>query len=151
LIRIIGIGSPFGDDAVGLEVARILAQAPPPNCEVIVADRPGTNLIDLIDGIEGAILVDAVRSGATPGTLHDLSFEGLAQSTACFVSSHELGVAATVRLAHVLGRAPTHGRVLGIEIGSAPARRPCRLSQTARDAVSNAEAQVRLWVEELNG
>ena len=66
MIRIIGIGSPCGDDAVGLEVARILAQAPPPNCEVIVADRPGTNLIELLDDIEDAILVDAVDPGRLP-------------------------------------------------------------------------------------
>jgi hydrogenase maturation protease len=75
LIRIIGIGSPFGDDAAGLEVARILAQAPQPNCEVIVADRPGANLLELLRGTDSAILIDAVRSEGSPGTLHELSFD----------------------------------------------------------------------------
>jgi hydrogenase maturation protease len=85
LIRIIGIGSPFGDDAVGLEVARRLAEAPPPNCDVVAADRPGTDLIELLRDIQGAILVDAVRSGAPPGTLHELSFDELTGSVAILV------------------------------------------------------------------
>ena len=103
LIRIIGIGSPFGDDAVGLEVASMLAEAPPPNCEVIAADRPGTNLIELLQGIEIAIVIDAVRSGAAPGTLHELSFDELARSAGRFTSSHELGVVETMQIARKLG------------------------------------------------
>ena len=61
LIRIIGIGSPFGDDAAGLEIARVLAEAPPPNCEVIVADRPGMALVDLMEGCRRR---DSHRRGA---------------------------------------------------------------------------------------
>jgi hypothetical protein len=47
VIRIIGIGSPFDDAAAGLEVARILAESPPPDREVMVADRPGADLIGI--------------------------------------------------------------------------------------------------------
>ena len=151
MIRIIGIGSPFGDDAVGLEVARRLAEAPPPNCDVVAADRPGTDLIELLRDIQGAIVVDAVRSGAPPGTLHELSFDGLTQSAIRFNSSHEMGVIETIQLARTLGHAPAQARVLGIEIGPSPARLPCPLSDTARYAVNRAQARVRSWVEELNG
>jgi hydrogenase maturation protease len=132
LIRIIGIGSPFGDDAVGLELARRLAEAPPPNCEVIVADRPGTNLIELLQDIEIAIMVDALRSRAAPGTLHELSFDELVRSAGRLSSSHELGVVETIQLAHKLGRAPASGKVLGIEIASAPAQTPCPLSDVTQ-------------------
>jgi hydrogenase maturation protease len=150
LIRIIGIGSSFGDDAAGLEVARMLAHESPTNCEVLVADRPGTSLLDLLDGADAAILVDAVRSGAKPGTLHRLSFDELVPCTAHFVSSHELGIAASIQLARKLGRAPARGKVLGIEISPAPARIPCPLSRTAQRAVDRALPQLRLWVKELD-
>jgi hydrogenase maturation protease len=120
MIRIIGIGAPFGDDAVGLEAAQILARQPPPGCEVIAADRPGAGLIDLLDGIEAAILIDAVRSGAPVGTIHELSFAQLARHTGRFVSSHELGVAASVQLARELGYAPARGGMLGIEVAAVP-------------------------------
>lgn len=150
LIRIIGIGSPFGDDAAGLEVARILTQAPPPNCEVIVADRPGARLLELLHDIDSVILIDAVRSGAKPGTLHQLSFDELDRCHALFVSSHELGVAASVQLARKLGRAPARGGVLGIEVSSAVVHVPCPLSRTMQQAVRHAVPQLLRWANELS-
>jgi hydrogenase maturation protein HypF len=142
LIRIIGIGSPFGDDAAGLETARMLAKSPPPNCEVIAADRPGTALVDLLDGASAAILVDAACSGAPPGTIHEINFDELGRCTARFVSSHDLGVVAAIQLAQKLGRAPSIGRIIGIEIAPADTTRLCGLSPKTREAVGRAAERV---------
>ncbi len=151
MILIIGIGAPFGDDAVGLEVAQILAQEPPPGCEVIAADRPGAGLIDLLDGIEAAILIDAVRSGAPTGTIHELSFAQLARHSGRFVSSHELGVAASVQLARELGCVPARGGMIGIEIAAVPPDAPySSLSPDAMRAMREVIARVHRWVEKLN-
>jgi hydrogenase maturation protein HypF len=151
LIRIIGIGSPFGDDAVGLEVARILAEAPPPGCEVIAADRPGATLIDLLDGADAAILVDAVRSGAKPGTVHELGFDELERCRAHFVSSHDLDVIPAIQLARKLGRAPVLGRVVGLEIArTASADRFEALSATARGSIDRIVAAVRSWAAKFD-
>jgi hydrogenase maturation protease len=128
----------------------MLSQAPPPGCEVILAERPGANLIELLDHVQAAILIDAVRSGAPPGTLHELSFDELSRSTAHFVSSHELGVAASVQLALKLGRGPIRGKVLGIEIAPLMVRRPCPLTQNARQAISRALTLLPSWINELN-
>ncbi len=149
MIRIIGIGSPFGDDAAGLEVARILADAPPPNCEVIVADRPAASLIELIQDADAVILLDAVRSGTPPGTLHELTFEEVGRCRAAFISTHGLGVAAAIELARKLGRAPALGRILGIEIAAAPARYPHPLSGDARRSVRRALERVERWAAEM--
>ncbi|HVN64377.1 MAG TPA: hydrogenase maturation protease [Candidatus Binataceae bacterium] len=116
MIRIIGIGSPFGGDAVGLRAAEILAADPPSNCEVVSADRPGAELIELMDGADAVILIDAVRSGAPPGTIHVLEFDELEGASARFVSSHDLGVAAAIQLARKLDRAPSRGWIVGLEI-----------------------------------
>ena len=150
MIQIIGIGAPFGDDAVGLEVAQILAIQPPPGCEVVAADRPGAGLIDLLDGIEAAILIDAVCSGAPIGTVHELSFAELARHGGRFVSSHELGVAAAVQLARKLGRAPARGGMLGIEVAAVPLDAPYSfLSPDAKRAVPEVLVRVRRWVRRL--
>jgi len=150
MIRIIGIGAPFGDDAVGLEVAQILAVQPPPGCEVLAADRPGAGLIDLLDGIEAAILIDAVCSGAPLGTIHELSFAELARHGGHFVSSHELGVAAAVQLARKLGHAPVRGGMLGIEIAALPpGAQYFSLSPDAKLAMSEVLVRVRRWVKRL--
>jgi hydrogenase maturation protease len=119
MIRIIGIGSPFGDDAAGLEAARQLAAAPPPHTEVLAADRPGTTLIDLFDSVDAVILIDAAHSDAPAGRIHDIDLHALRLHPVALVSSHDLGVVEVVQLAATLGRLPPHGRVLGIEIGAA--------------------------------
>jgi hydrogenase maturation protein HypF len=149
LIRIIGIGSPFGDDAAGLEIARVLAQEPPPNCEILAADRPGAALVDLLEGADVAILIDAVRSGAPPGTIHEFSFDELHHCASHFVSSHDLGVAAALRLAQKLGRGPSVGRVIGIEIAPANAAELYGPSSQTCETVSRAVARVRAAVFEF--
>ena len=150
MTRVIGIGSPFGDDAIGFEVARMLAQSPPPGCEVVILDRPGAGLIESLDYGEPVIIVDAVKSGAPPGTLHRLIFDELENCSAVFVSSHEIGVVAALRLARKLGRGPSSGGVLGIEIAaeSAPFLGP--LTAAAQNAVESALPALRSWIQDLS-
>lgn len=152
MIRIIGIGSPFGDDAAGLEAARTLAAAPPPECEIIAADRPGASLVEMLDGADAAILIDAARTGAPPGTIHEFGFDELERAAAArLVSSHGVGVAAAVALARKLGRAPAHGRIVAIEIAPAPQGAPCELSAAAREAAERASIRARQLAAEMNG
>jgi hydrogenase maturation protein HypF len=150
LIRIIGIGSPFGDDAVGLEIALVLAGAPPPNCEVIAADRPGAALLDLLDSAEAAILIDAVRSGAPPGTIHQIDFDELDRAAACLVSSHDLGVATAIQLARKLGRGPSVGRIIGIEIAPAETAQLRGLNSQTREAIGRTVERVRSSAAEFD-
>lgn len=145
---IVGVGSPFGDDAAGLEAARRLAESPPAGTVVLAADRPGAGLIELLDGAETVILIDAVRSGAPPGTLHDLSLAELTATGRALASSHALGVAEALALARALGRAPRRGRVLGIEARPGRARR-MRLGPAVRLGIERAVERARQWANRL--
>jgi len=127
----------------------MLAEAPPPNCEVIAADRPGTALVDLLEGATAAILIDAVRSGAPAGTIHEFTFDELDSGAAHLFSSHDLGVAAAIQLAQKLGRAPSVGRVIGIEIAPGSTARLSGLSPRTRQAVRRAVERVRSSVAEF--
>lgn len=142
-VRVIGVGSPFGDDAVGLHVARRLAQVGvPPGVEVLERDRPGLALVDDLRDAELAWIVDAVASDMAPGTLLPLAPDALALPRAA--SSHGLGVAESLALARALGRALPRVRLLGIAIA-----RPVRgvpgdaLSAPVAAAVGPACALVR--------
>jgi hydrogenase maturation protease len=104
-----------GDDAAGVLVARALNL---PVFEPIA-------ILDL-ERSAHAILVDAVVTGSSPGTIHkwDAAAQTLAgESFRC--STHALGVAEAIEMARALGRLPERVTVYGIEgarfeFGAAP-------------------------------
>lgn len=145
-LRIIGIGSPFGDDRLGLEAAARLASAPPPGCEVVAADRPGVALLELFTDAGAIVLIDAVRSGAAPGTVHDLTLEAVPAAGLDLVSSHGLGVGETLALARALDRLPS-GRLLGVETAWPPDR-GMRLSAPVEAGLARALERLRGWLDE---
>jgi hydrogenase maturation protease len=105
----------------------------------------------MIDGAAAAILIDAARSGAPPGTLHEFSFDELERCAAARpISSHGLGVAAAVELARKLGRAPARGIILAIEIAPAARQKLGGLSAGAREAAERTSIRVRQLVSEFN-
>ena len=123
--------------------------AAPRGCEVVAADRPGAALIDLMDGAGAVILIDAVRSGASPGTIHDLDLGDIDSLGAALVSSHDFGVAAAVALARKLGRAPAHGRVLGIEASPGAGAGLDAISPPVSAAIEPVIARARDWAARL--
>ncbi len=151
LIRVIGVGSPLGDDAAGLEAARELAKSPPAGCEIIVADRPGVGLIELMDGAGTVILIDAASFGSPPATIHDLDLSDIDAVDGGFFSSHDLGLVATLNLARTLGRAPSRGRIIAIEDAACSNPSFEGISPAMREGIENAVLRVREWVARLAG
>ena len=102
-----------GDDAVGLHVARALADA---GVHVVECEGEPVGILDAWDGCERAILVDATDSGAEPGTVRRLPVHDAPLPPELRrASTHLLGVAEAVELARALGRLPRETVVYGIE------------------------------------
>jgi hydrogenase maturation protease len=119
-IRVIGVGNIWrGDDAVGLLVARRLRESLGPSVEVIEAEGDGLALLDLMEGVDHVILIDAVKGGGQPGTTVrlDLSKESR-WGTVAPCSTHAMGVANAIDLARALARLPKQVILYGIEIES---------------------------------
>lgn len=119
-IRVIGVGNVWrGDDAVGLLVARRLRERLGPSVEVIEAEGDGLALLDLMEGVEHVILIDAVKGGGRSGTTVrlDLSVESR-WGTAVPCSTHAMGVADAIDLARTLGQLPKQIILYGIEIAT---------------------------------
>jgi hydrogenase maturation protease len=111
-MKVIGLGNDWrGDDAVGLAVARRLHG-------LVLAGEP-IGLTEAFRGDDEAIVVDAVCSGAEPGTLHvfDAGGEPLPARLFGASSTHSLGLAEALELARALGCLPRRVRVYGIEAG----------------------------------
>ena len=112
-ILILGIGSPFGADRVGWEAVELLRVEPAlARARLEVSDRPGAGLLTLLQGVDTAILIDAVLSDSRPGTLHHLDPATLARGTR--TSNHGFGVADALALGRVLGNLPPRLHLLGI-------------------------------------
>ena len=114
---IIGLGNEYrGDDAVGLIVARRLREAAPESVRVLEESGEGAALLESWQDADTVILIDAVHSGAKPGTIHrfDAHVQPIARKFFRF-STHAFGVAEAVELARALGRLPPRLIVYGVE------------------------------------
>jgi hydrogenase maturation protease len=114
---VIGVGNAFrGDDAAGREVAKRVQERLAGEVDVVVCELEPTRLVDAWEGADAAVLVDAVSSGAEPGTVHrfDATSEPL-PSREFRSSTHALGIGETIELARAIGRLPSRVVVFGIE------------------------------------
>lgn len=114
-IRVIGVGSPSGDDQAGWYVVRALAHQPVPHTvTVIELDRPGASLLRYLEGMDAVVLIDALRAGFEPGSVLHLTRDDLLTESRVW-SSHQLGVAETLALGEALDLLPPHLALIGIE------------------------------------
>jgi hydrogenase maturation protease len=114
---VIGVGNAVrGDDAVGLEVARRLRGTLPDGVEVLEREGEPTSLIDAWEGAEVVWLVDAMSSGAEPGTVARVdATDGPVPGAFARTSTHHLGLPEAVELARAVGRLPERLVVFGVE------------------------------------
>ncbi len=114
---VIGVGnSNRHDDAVGPEVVRRVRRTLARPERAVEFDGDGTGLLDLWDGEASVLVVDAVRSGAPPGTIHRVeATPGYRFPPSPTSSTHGLSVAEAVQLGRSIGRFPGLLVVYGVE------------------------------------
>lgn len=114
---VVGVGNAYrGDDGAGLAVAGRLRGLLPEGVEVTECEQEPSRLIDAWREAGAAVVVDAVASGAEPGTLHRFDASAEALPTAVFhASTHAFGVGEAIELSRALGTLPARVLVYGIE------------------------------------
>jgi hydrogenase maturation protease len=114
---LVGIGNDFRrDDGVGLVVARALKSRNLPGATVVETSAAGVELLTMWGNADTVLLVDAVYSGAAPGSLHwiDLRTHPFPADLTVY-SSHAFGLAKTLELARALDCLPLALVICGIE------------------------------------
>jgi len=132
-----GIGSHYRhDDAVGLVVATQVATT----TGVVDLGPLGEplDLLGLWDHAPFAVVVDAARSGAAPGTvhIHDVTADAVDTSAGLPTSTHGLGLVDVALLARILETAP--GRIVAVAVEGADFSRGEGLSVAVAAAVPAA-------------
>jgi hydrogenase maturation protease len=112
---VIGVGNAYRcDDGVGPAVAERLRGRR--ELEVATCEQEPSRLLEAWADADMALVVDAVASGAEPGTVHRFDASERALPTSVFRgSTHALGVGETIELARALGRLPGRVLVYGVE------------------------------------
>jgi hydrogenase maturation protease len=116
-VLVIGVGNPYRrDDAVGLIVARTLHEKNLDGVKVLEMSGEGAALIEAWQNAERVIVIDALCSGAAPGTIFRFEAHRRSIPTRFFrYSTHNLGLAEAIELARSLGQLPRELIVYGIE------------------------------------
>jgi len=116
-IKIIGIGSPFGQDQLGWQVIELLETLMTPtekqHVQLIKTDRPGIQLLALLKNVDIAILIDAIDDSSKTGQIINLDKSQLLLQNKPF-SSHALGVSEALRVGDALKELPKLLRLFGL-------------------------------------
>jgi hydrogenase maturation protease len=153
VVVVIGVGNALRhDDAAGLEVVRRLRPHADPT-EIAVLEQEGEPLalLDMWEGAEAVVLVDAIHSGAAPGTIQrvDASAESIPVQMRSSSSTHAVGVGEAIELARALQRLPKRVVVYGVEGGCFDAG--SGLSEEVRAVIAALAEAVLREARELAG
>jgi hydrogenase maturation protease len=127
MMRIIGLGSPNGDDSIGWRCLQSIEkelEELATQLDMVYCATPATRLIHLLQADVATILVDALLTDAEPARVYALDASELQQPDT--LSSHQISVANILQLAAYLQRLPQQLHILGIAINP---RRPLNQQQ----------------------
>ena len=146
MIKILGIGSPFGDDQAGWKVAEALKQHLSQHTDIFPFihieshDRPGAHLIELMKGFNTVFIIDAIKSGRETGTIHRFQEENIWEFEST-LSSHDISILQALQLASALNELPDNIQFYGIEIDNIVL--DSILSQPVETAIKNLVFQLK--------
>ncbi len=121
-VAVIGIGQRLrGDDAAGIEAVQAWMSAYPrtagrPEVQAEMLEAPGLGLLEALEDVETAIIVDAFQAGEAPGAVMQLGQNDLDAFDSSAKSAHGWGVAETLRIGRRLDArlAALRVRIVGI-------------------------------------
>lgn len=117
-VLVMGIGNVLrGDDAAGIDVVRRLAKKQIPGLTVLEHPGDGADMLASWHGWEHVIVVDAMKSGATPGRILRFRIPEDKLPVRCFQtgSTHAFGLGEAIEIGLRIGNLPHHLVVFGIE------------------------------------
>ncbi len=146
MITVIGIGTMFrGDDVAGLAVCRKINALARPGVRCLEQSGDGALLLDTWRGADTVIVCDAVMSAGPPGALYEFDAQKDTLPEQFFsYSTHQFGLAESVKLAEHLGLLPQRLLIVGIAGKTFALGAP--LSDEVSAAVTAAVARIEAMI-----
>lgn len=156
-VILVGLGHEMhGDDEIGLEIVRRwsgenMGKYPGLDIQTSLLESPGINLLGQIAGLDAAILVAAVRSGAPPGTVRILKDQELADLEGSSGKRRSWGAAETLSLGRQIAPEDLPEQLILISIEGAAFGLGEGLSPAVRAAIPGALKALDQALKELAG
>jgi hydrogenase maturation protease len=113
---VIGVGNRWRrDDIAGVAVVDALQTRVGDHVTLVESDGEPTRLLDAFTMGDLVVLVDAVKTGAEPGTVHRFADGSLPDGMGIGQSSHLVALVETIELGRLLGNLPNGLVLIGIE------------------------------------
>ena len=147
---LVGVGNEYrSDDGIGLAVARAIREKLLPSVIVKEESGEGAALMEAWQGFQNVIIVDAVSSGAMPGTIFRIDANKETVPITFFhYSTHAFSVAEAVELAKVINTLPSRLLVYGIEGAAFTAG--VKISSIVKEAANRVIEQIMREIETAN-
>lgn len=120
-IVVLGVGNVlYADEGVGVcavdEIARRYEL--PPEVELIDGGTSGMELLDALAGADRLVIVDAVASGASPGTIVRLEGDAVPRFFTTKLSPHQVGLCDVLAALSLMEASPAETVIIGVEPAS---------------------------------
>jgi len=115
---VVGVGNILlSDEGLGVRaVERLMALYDmPPDVSVIDGGTLGLDLLPFIEGVSLLLIIDALKSGKTPGTITILRGEEVPQFLGVRLSPHQIGIAEVLSTSRLLGIEPKKTIIIGVD------------------------------------
>jgi hydrogenase maturation protease len=120
-ILVLGLGNTLlSDEGLGVAAVRRLAETYRcwPEVEVLDGGTLALDLLYRLEGISDLLIVDAVKTGATPGTLVRLEGDEIPKALATKMSMHQVGLQELLAVSELRGTLPARVVLWGMEPAS---------------------------------
>jgi hydrogenase maturation protease len=117
-VVVIGLGNPLmGDDGLGLAALDRLDRGWDPGPGVVLVDGGtwGMNLLPMIEDAGRLVLLDAIDTGTTPGTLVELDRPQIPRYLATKISPHQVDLRDVLALAELRRTLPDDTVAVGLQ------------------------------------
>lgn len=150
-ITVLGVGNILRmDEGVGVHAVRALDlrhRGNMPEVDFLDGGTLGLNLLPYVEEAAALLILDAVDSGSSPGTVIELSGNSIPKYSGIKLSEHQVTLQEVLGLAQIRGRLPARMMLIGIQpadLNTGDMLSPI-VSAALPEMLEKAETVLRMW------